>query len=80
MGVGIALLLAGVRCEKFYTHPPQSFLRFGRVVVAIPDEEDAGGELDELWDYAELVDIGRSYRKAGDEPRPAETLTCTLKP
>ena len=40
---GISLLVT-VGCEELDAHAPrQLFVRFGRVIVAVPDEQPAGG-------------------------------------
>jgi hypothetical protein len=60
----------GVRGQKLYAHLRQLFFGLRRVVVAISDEK-ARGRLGEFGEYRELVGVGRGYRKAGDEPWPA---------
>jgi hypothetical protein len=65
------VLLAPVRCEELDTRTPrQLFLGLGRVVVAVSNSEPTGG-LEEFRQHGKLVGIGRGYREAGDEPRPA---------
>jgi hypothetical protein len=69
---GRVALLAPVRREELDTRTlRQLSLGLGRMVIAVSDGEPAGG-LDKLWQYGKFVGIGRSYREAGDEPRPAD--------
>ena len=72
-------LLGGIQGHKLYAHGSQLFSGFGRVVVAV-SYGNPGGFLGECWKHGELMGVGRGYREAGDNPRPAETLTCTRKP
>src|SRR5918999_3876377 len=62
--------LGGVGSQKRDRHARQLFLGFGRVVVAVPDD-DPGGKLGKFWKHGELMCVGRSYRQAGNETRPA---------
>ncbi len=47
----------------------QFFSRLGRPVIAIPDDETAGG-FEEFGEHREFVGVGRGNRDAADEPRP----------
>ena len=78
LGVGIALVAPVRREELDASTPRQLFLRLGRVVVAVPEGEPAGG-LDEPRYNGELVGVGRGHREAGDDAGQ-QTLTCTLNP
>jgi hypothetical protein len=69
-GIGISFL-GGVGGQQLDCHARQLFLGFGRVVVAVPDD-DPGGELDEFGEHGKLVGVGRSYRQASDDARPAD--------
>jgi hypothetical protein len=60
----------GVRGQKLYAHLRQLFFGLRRLVVAISDEKTRG-RLGEFGEYRELVGVSRGYRKAGDEPWPA---------
>jgi hypothetical protein len=64
--------LGGVRSKEFGAHSRQLFLGLGRVVIALPDH-DAVDTLDDLRHDGKLVDVGRGYREASDEPRPTES-------
>lgn len=70
-GVGISLL-GGVRSQEIDTHPGQFLPCFGRMVVAV-SENDSASSLDKLRHDGKLVSVGRSHRDAGDEPRPADS-------
>jgi hypothetical protein len=70
LGGGISLFVP-VGCEELDAHASrQLLLRIGRVVVAVPDEQPAGG-LDEFWYDGKLVGVSRGHREAGDDTRPA---------
>jgi hypothetical protein len=69
-GGGIALLGA-VGCEQRKIHAPRRFFsRLRRPVIAIPDDETAGG-FEEFGEHREFVGVGGGNRDAADEPRPA---------
>jgi len=69
-GGGIALLGA-VGCEQRNIHAPRQFFsRLRRQVIAIPDDETAGG-FEEFGEHREFVGVGGGNRDAADEPRPA---------
>jgi hypothetical protein len=69
-GVGIALFgLVGGR--QLDTLPSQLLPNWRRPVVAVPNYYTPG-TLDQFGQYRKLMDVGRSYRKAGDEPRPTD--------
>src|SRR5215210_733830 len=67
-GVGISFL-GGVGSQELNRHARQLFLGFGRVVVAVPDD-DPGGELDEFGEQVEFMSVGWSYAQASDYAWP----------
>lgn len=70
LGVRIALL-GLVRGRQFDALPGQLLSNRRRPVVAVPDHHTPG-MLDQLGQYRKVVDVGWSYRKTSDEPRPAD--------
>jgi hypothetical protein len=63
-------LLGGIGGHKLNAHRRQFFYGFGRVVVAV-SYNDPRGKLGDLWKHGEFMGVGRSYRKASDDSRPA---------
>src|SRR5215216_2521653 len=67
---GRVSLLGGIRGQKLHTNARQLLLGLWRMVVAVSDDQ-ARSSLGKFWEHGKLVGIGRSYRDAGDRPRPA---------
>jgi hypothetical protein len=78
LGSGISLLVPVGREELDAHASRQLFLRLGGVVVAVPDEQPAGG-LNEFRYDGKLMGVSRRHREAGDDPGQ-QTLICILKP
>jgi hypothetical protein len=75
-GVGISFL-GGVGSQELNRHARQLFLRFGRVVVAVTDD-DPGGKLDEFGEQMEFMSVGRSYAQTSDDAWPGYRFACRL--
>jgi hypothetical protein len=68
---GRVSLLGGIRGQKLHTNARQFLAGLWRMVVAVCDDQPRSS-LDNLWEHAKLVDVGRGYRDAADHPRPAD--------